>query len=106
MLIFWLGLLQPRDIYEEPVSIENRREKKSMYFKYNEMGCEVLLSLLSNFNGVDFITVLSYRTVGKEPGNGIATVALTCALKRMIDVPLFVVGTVTYFGQSTPDISF
>ena len=71
----------------------------------NEMGCEVLLSLLSDFNGVDFITVLSYRTVCKEQGTGLATVACTCALKRRIDVPLFVVATVTCFDQSTQDIS-
>ena len=69
------------------------------------MGCEVLLSLLSDFNGVYFITVLSYRTVGKEQGTCLAAVACTFALKRMNDVPLFVVGTVTCFGQSTPDIS-
>ena len=69
------------------------------------MGCEVLLSLLFDFNGVDFIKVLSYRTADKYQGTGLASVACTCALKRMIGVPLFVVATVTCFGQSTPDIS-
>ena len=64
------------------------------------MSCEVLLSLLFYFNGVDFITVLSYRTAGKEQGTGLATVACTVALTRMIVVPLFVVATVTFLAKT------
>ena len=59
-----------------------------------------LCTFLPDFNGVDFITVLSYRTVCKEQGTGLATVACTCALKRIIDVPLFVVANVV--GPLTP----